>query len=387
MKVWGRILGLVVVLVVGVGAGVGADRWWQARSSEGGTEGKASQERLKAADEDEEPEPAAVVRTVIVTSGELSRSVDALGSAAVPATATTIESWPNDLLISRVLVQPGETVAQGAPLLQVALTRDVETQLAAAQLAFEATSKALDTVQERLDRGLATRTDLLAAQTALAEAKHRLDRLQTGQPPKDGLLKSHIAGTVAAVRVQPGATVTGGSPLIDLAADEVVAQIGLDPADVAGMAVGQAFTLTPVDERSTRRWMGKVSVLGRVVNPATHVVDATLTLEGNDLPRPGTHLRAHASLRGERGVLVPRAALVPDGDEMIVFIVKDGTAVRSPVHVTLSGREHVVVTSGCAPGDHVVVNGQSQLTPGATVREVAAGAKPEPRSGGDGADR
>jgi multidrug efflux system membrane fusion protein len=385
MKASGRILGLVALLAAGVGAGVAADRWWHARSS-GGDE-KASADKPKPADEDEEPEPAAVVRTVIATSGELARTVDALGSAAIPPTATTIEAWPGDVLISRVLVQPGETVAKDAALLQVALTRDAETQFAAAQLSLETTSKALDAVKQRLDRALATRTDLLTAQAAHDEAEQKLERLQTGQPPKDGLLRAHAPGTVAAVRVQPGTTVTGGSPLIDIAADTVVAQIGLDPADVTGIAPGQAFDVLPLDERAPGRWKGRVSVLAHVVSPTTRLIDATLTLEGDAPPRPGTALRAHATLAGERGVLVPRAALVPDGDELVVFIVRDGTAVRSPVHVTLSGREQVVVTSGCSSGDHVIVSGQSQLTPGATVREITTGGTPRPRSGGDGADR
>ena len=50
--------------------------------------------------------------------------------------------------------------------------------------------------------------------------------------------------------------------------------------------------------------------------------------------------------------------------------MKDGTAVRSPVTVTLAGRDQVVVASGCSAGDHVIVSGQSQVTQGATVREI-----------------
>src|SRR5262249_51197355 len=103
--------------------------------------------------------------------------------------------------------------------------------------------------------------------------------------------------------------------------------------------------------------------------------------------RVGTPLRARASLSGASGVLIPRAALVPDGDEMIVFLVRDGTAVRAPVTIALSGRDQVAIAGGCAPRDHIVGSGQSQLTPGAPVREVTASPKPAQPSGGDGADR
>lgn len=387
MKGSARVWSMAAILAAGVVAGVVADQWWHTRSAETGNDAKPNAEKAKPGDDEEEPEPAAIVHTVIAASGELPRIVDALGTAAVPPTATTIESWPNDLLIARVLVQPGESVAKDTPLLQVVLTRDTETQLAAAELSIQSTTRALESVQQRLERGLATRTDLLAAQSAQAEAKQKLERLQTGQPPKDGLLKSHSAGTVTAVRAQPGATVTAGSPLIDIADDSVVAQIGVDPADAAGVKMGQVFDLTPVDERSPGRWKGKVSLLARVVNPMTRLLDATLTLEGDAPLRPGTALKAHASLEGEKGVLIPRSAIVFDGEEMIVFIVKDGTAVRSSIQVALTGREQVAVTSGCTSGDHVIISGQSQLAPGATVREVTAQDKTQPHSGGAGADR
>src|SRR5262249_46119174 len=151
--------------------------------------------------------------------------------------------------------------------------------------------------------------------------------------------------------------------------------------------VGQAFDLQPIDERANTRWRGVVSLMGRVVNPATRLVDTTLAFEGGAPPRPGTPLKAHAALDGEHGVLVPRAALVPEGDEMFVFVVRDGTCVRAPVQVSLTGRDQVVVSAGCAAGDHVIVSGQSQLASGDTVREVVAKDTPDPRSGGNGANR
>src|SRR5689334_5559948 len=122
MKPSGKALGLVALLAggIGIGAGVAADRWWHRADRQSAAQPGAG--APKPADEDEELEPAAVVRTVVAISGELPRTVDALGVAAIPSAATAIESWPSDLLISRVLVQPGQAVAQDAPMLQVAVT-------------------------------------------------------------------------------------------------------------------------------------------------------------------------------------------------------------------------------------------------------------------------
>ncbi len=98
-------------------------------------------------------------------------------------------------------------------------------------------------------------------------------------------------------------------------------------------------------------------------------------------------LRAKATLPGATGVLIPRAALVPDGEEMIVYVVRDGTAARTPVKIAQRGSDQVLLASGCAPGDHIVVSGQGQLTGGETVREVTTESKPAQPNGGAGADR
>jgi RND family efflux transporter MFP subunit len=381
-----RIVGAVLLLALGVGAGFGADRLWFAHSA-----GAAPAPSSKPApgDEEDEPEPAAVVRTALAEQGQLPRVVDAIGAAAIPPSATLIESWPTDVLVVRILVQPGERVTKDAPLAQIKPTREIETQLAAGQLALESAGRALDLVQQRLDRGLATRTDLLTAQSSRDEVLQKLDRLRASLPPEDGQVKAHAAGTVGAVRVQPGATVSAGSPMVEVTLDAIVAQVGLDPAEAPSVAVGQAFEVRPVDERAAGRWTGTVSLLAGAVNPTTRLVDATLTLSGDAAPRAGTPLRARASLAGATGILIPRAALVPDGDAMVIFVVRDGTAVRTPVTVNQSGRERVVVAGAVGAGDHVVVSGQGQLTPGATVREIAPGKDTTPAkdSGGAGADR
>jgi RND family efflux transporter MFP subunit len=378
-----RFFGILVLFILGVGAGIAGDRLW--RSKTASTEPAAG--KPAAGNDEEEPEPAAVVRTVIANDGELSKTIDSLGAASVPPAAIFIESWPTDVLITRLLVQPGEAVAKDAPLAQITPTRDAETQFAAAQLALDSATKSLDIAQQRLNQGLATRTDVVTAQASRDEARQRLDRLQTGRPPTDGLLHAHTAGTVGAVRVQPGATVTAGSPILEINADSIVAQVGLDPVDAAGVASGQTFDVRPIDDRAPGHWKGTVTLLGRTVNPTSRLIDATLALEGDALPRAGTPLRARAALAGVRGVIIPRAALVPDENAMVVFIVKDGTALRSVVTIAQSGREQVAVSSGCTAGDHIIVSAQDQLTPGATVREVAAPGSPELRSGGDGAHR
>ena len=188
------------------------------------------------------------------------------------------------------------------------------------------------------------------------------------------------------MHAQPGGMVAAGTPIVEISSGVVVAQIGIDPAEATGLAVGQSFDIRPIDDRAGGRWAGTLSLMAPALNPTTRLIDTTLTLTGEPLPRLGMPLRAKAAVSGASGVIIPRAALVPDGDEMIVFVVRDGTAVRTPVVVAQRGDDQVVLAGGCAAGDRVVVSGQGQLSGGAVVREVTSVPKSVSPDGGPGAD-
>lgn len=381
----------VALVVLGVVAGVIAGRTWLAPGH--AAEGEAD----KAAGDHEEkkPEAAALVRTAPVVEETVHPVIEALGSASVPTGAVAAVSWPSDVLVSRVLVQAGQTVEKGAPVAQVAMTRDGETQLALASQQAEAAARALAVAQERLDRALATRPEVIAAQGAADEAKQRLERLKAAVPPADGMVRAPGTGVVGSVKAQAGAVSAANTALVEINdPGAVVAQLGLEPAEAHDLRVGQRATVRPVDEHDAARYEGTVSIVSPALNPATRLIDVTVTLDGAARPAVGSMLRGELALPESKAVLVPRAGLVTGGDDLAVFVVRDGKAAR--VVVTLGRRvgERVEVTKGVAAGDRVVVVGQGQLEDGAPVREEHAGGEGEGKDGaekhekgGGGADR
>lgn len=69
-------------------------------------------------------------------------------------------------------------------------------------------------------------------------------------------------------------------------------------------------------------------------------------------------------------VLVPTEAILTDGQEKYVFIVRNGCAYRVKVTTGLTGAEETEITSGLKGGESLVTVGQSYLTDGALVRVV-----------------
>src|SRR5207237_435434 len=111
--------------------------------------------------------------------------------------------------------------------------------------------------------------------------------------------------------------------------------------------------------------------------------DVTARFTGATRPRAGAALRARISLPTTEALTIPRSAILPDEEPgWIIFIIRDGKAVRTPI---ITGRrigERVEVTPRpaaggagqpatptLAAGDQVVIMGQSQLRDGAPVRQ------------------
>jgi len=140
------------------------------------------------ATDDEEPEPAAVVHTVVAVTGN-SSCVEAMGVAQChrrrcssnPADRRHRDPGPRSA---------GRVVTKDAPLVQVSLTHDSETQIAAAQMALENASKSWISRSSGWTRVLATRTDLVVAQSA-RDKPTASGSAACRAPHQDGVLHAH----------------------------------------------------------------------------------------------------------------------------------------------------------------------------------------------------
>jgi multidrug efflux pump subunit AcrA (membrane-fusion protein) len=77
---------------------------------------------------------------------------------------------------------------------------------------------------------------------------------------------------------------------------------------------------------------------------------------------------AHLEVRQARDVVtVPAAAVVrADGHDMI-WLIRDGKAVKVPVTLGVQGPDRVQVVAGVNAGDRLVVHGADQVRPGQSL--------------------
>jgi RND family efflux transporter MFP subunit len=362
------VIGLVL-LGVGVAVGALGARWFSDHARE-----PAHAEAAPKADEsaDVEPEGAALVLTEAVIEETLSPVVEAIGSTVIPPSGVTVVSLPSEVTVLALKVVPGQAVDKDAVLLQFAPSPDAALQLALAEKTAESTAQALETAKARVERGLATKPEQIAAQAAADEARQRLERLRASRPPTNGLLRAPLAGVVQAVHAQAGGVTAANTPLVDVAPPAAsIAQVGVEPGQAEMVAVGQHASVTPLSG-GDGSWPGLVRLIAPSVDGATRLVNVNIDFEGEARPKVGTMLRARFAVPGRHVLTISRAALLADDPEA-VLVVRDEKAVRVPVKFGLRTGERVEVKEGLSAGDQVIVLGQWQVKDGAHVRLKSGG--------------
>ncbi len=203
------------------------------------------------------------------------------------------------------------------------------------------------------------------AQLAQAEAGLALVRVQI----HDATIYAPFAGTITQRNVEPGETVSSltsssTTPLFVLSQlDDVYVELSVTEEHRTEVRPGQAATMEIVG-------LPRQVFTGRVeeVRPAATVANRSFGVKvrvpnPNGVLRPGMFARGTIVVRVRPQVLqVPERAVVMATSGPVVFVVRDGHAIRTAVALGQQSEGFVEVTSGLAEGEPVVVEGQEGLT-------------------------
>jgi HlyD family secretion protein len=198
-------------------------------------------------------------------------------------------------------------------------------------------------------------SDIAAAEARVAAAQATVDLARLVAP---------FDGTVVAISVQEGDSVSSGTSAVTLAdISHFKVNVDVSEIDISRIAVGQETELS-LDALSGKTFVGRVSDVaymgsvsqGVVTYPVTVVVD-------NPDPelRPG--MTAAVSIitdRREDVLIVPNRALKSSGGQRTVSVLFEGQQISVPVTLGLVGdTTSEVVEGSLKEGDTVVVNASS----------------------------
>jgi membrane fusion protein (multidrug efflux system) len=214
-------------------------------------------------------------------------------------------------------------------------------------------------------------TNAETTRAALELAKVRLDK---------HTIRAPFSGIAGIRKVSPGAYIEAGGAIVNLEKiDTLKIDFKLPELFLAHVRTGQTVELT-VDALPGRSFTGTIYAIDPHIDINGRALNIRARLENPDLVlRPGLFARIRVKGQVKRNVLViPEAAIVPRGEEKIVYLVSNGQAVE--VKVELGNRHDgmVEIVGGLSEDAMVVTAGQQKLKHGSPV-EIVVGSNPGAR--------
>lgn len=331
--------------------------------------------------------PAQPVRVVAVAAPDTGNTVTANGLVA--ARDELRLAFKAGGVISRVLVDEGDTVRSGQLLADIA-TAEVDAQVTQAREQALKTTRDLERAQNLFERGLVARQVVQDAQTAAdvakaqaAAAEFNLSRARI-VAPGNGVVLRRLA--------EPGETVAAGSPvlLVSSAGRGWILRAGVPDRVAVQLRRGDSASVL-IDAWPGRTLPGRILQIAAASDSATGTMSVEIGFDPQGLNlASGLVGRAQLALRdaststsnstGKAGsktnsntLAIPVGAILEgDGTRAHVFVLNaDGKTVRR-VDIETAGLrgEQVLVQSGLAAGDQVVSEGAAWLADGDRVALV-----------------
>ncbi len=331
--------------------------------------------------------PAAAVSAIPTVS------VTEVGMSAVPSTISIIGTiaarydMPIGVegdggRVTAVYVEAGDHVKQGQILahldnsvlepqvanLQAALDQAraeadlAEAEYQRARAVGSSGALSAEETQRRKSSAVTAATHVKVAAAQLVEAQARLARANVRAPAN---------GIILTRNVEVGQTaMPSGEALFRLSKDgetELRGQVA--EQDLPLLKVGQ---LVDVKLTGTSKiYQGRIRLLGAVIDPATRLGTAKVSLTPDPNLRPGAFARAEVTVsNAERAVLPQTAVLNDDKGSYVLIVNSQGKVERRAVHVTGMVASGVTIADGIDPKDQVVTMAGAFLQEGETVKPV-----------------
>ncbi len=262
----------------------------------------------------------------------------------------------------------GDRVEQGAILFRFdgelisATVADAESKLALAESNFrrnEALLKSKNIAQSAYDQSA---TELSLARSALDLARVLKNKLEIRAP---------FSGTLGFRQVSTGAYVTAGTPLVHLEKiDRLKVSFSVPELQFSRLSTGQNVAVT-ADAVAGETFTATIAAIDPLVEVSGRALRVQALLDNAALKlRPGMLIRVTVQGPSREAVTVPEAAIVPRGNDSIVFLAEEDKATETKVRTGKRADGTVEIIEGIKPGSKVVTAGNTRLSNGSAIQIV-----------------
>ena len=274
--------------------------------------------------------------------------------------------------ITEIKVDRGDEVTKGQPLLQLD-DRIWQANLKQARIAAANAKRNFERIQQLKESGAVSQSDYDAAEkayeqtaTSTEEALINIDQCKIVSPI-DGIVNERFVET--GEYAQPGAPVL---QVVDTDTLRIIMQI--PEKDIYAIHKGDRirFAVEPLPGES---FEGTVTFIAPQADGRNNAFHAEITVGNKDRKLRSGMIAQVEFNRGNRPGMVslPMAAVLPSKGEHIVYLAKDGQAVRRRVQIDTITHTHALISRGLEAGDRVILEGNRTLSDGQRIEVVETG--------------
>lgn len=335
-----------------------------AEKAKDGKQTERTAEAGKKKDGDKKADSAIPVEVAQASRQDIAASYAGSASLAAPEETDVVAKTTGVLL--QLNTEEGQTVKAGQLLAQIDPER-TRLEVARASAALKKLEAEADRAKELFDRKLIAadayeklRYDVATQKAAVDLAKLELSYTRIEAP---------ISGVISQRMVKRGNLIQLNQPLFHIVNTErLEAVLNVPERELATMNADLPVRMQ-VDAIPGRDFEGIVSRVSPVVDAGTGTVRVTTEFKSSGALRPGMFGRIEVIYDRRDDVLtVPRTALLEGEGEDAVFAVRDGKAVRLPVHLGYIDGSVAEIRDGLNEGDTVVTTGKVALRDGSKVQ-------------------
>ncbi len=276
--------------------------------------------------------------------------------------------------VIEILVEEGDTVTQGQVLARLDGDR-LRLEMQRARAEYERASREYERTMNLHERNLVSTAAFegLLFDRDMAKASYELKRLEYEYTA----IRATIPGVVSAREVKVGTNVATGEEVFRITdTAELVAYLNIPQTELSKFAAGHRV-IVAVDSAPGEEFGATVARISPTIDTSSGTFRATVFVD-NDAGELAPGMFGRFTIAYEKhadAIVIPASAAVREDNELIVYVVEDGSAVRRPIRPGILSDGLLEVVGGLDAHDSIVLSGQSRLRDGSRVLASAVSGK------------